>query len=51
MAIDDDEDEVVALWRLLKAFEAITDQHTRREILDRVEDLVATAQDERGTEH
>ena len=51
MALDDDEKEIAELWRLLKAFERITDLKTRREVIEQVEELVSAKRDERGTEH
>jgi hypothetical protein len=51
MALDDDEKEIAELWRLLKAFERITDLKTRREVIEQVEELASAARDERGTEH
>jgi hypothetical protein len=35
----------------MKAFERITDLKTRREVVEQVEELVAAARDECGTEH
>ena len=51
MALDDDEKEIAELWRLLKAFEQITDLKVRRQLIEQIEELVSTARDERGTEH
>ena len=51
MALDDDEKEIDQLWRLLKAFEQITDLKVRRQLVEQVEELVSTERDERGTEH
>ena len=52
MALEHEEEKQIAeLWRLLKAFEQITDLNTRRQVIEHVEELVATSQDQRGTEH
>ena len=52
MALEHEEEkEIAELWRLLKAFERITDLKTRREVIEQVEELVAAVRDERGTEH
>jgi hypothetical protein len=52
MALEHDDERAIAeLWRLLKAFEQITDLKTRREVIEQVEELIAAAGDERGTEH
>jgi hypothetical protein len=52
MALEHDDERAIAeLWRLLKAFEQITDLKTRREVIEQVEELVAAAGDKRGTEH
>jgi hypothetical protein len=51
MTLDDDEKEIAELWRLLKAFEQITDLKVCRQLIEQIEELVSTARDERGTEH
>ena len=43
MALDDDEKEIAELWRLLKAFEQITDLKVRRQLIEQIEELVSTA--------